>query len=112
MNMGTLITPIIFFEEPELGIHPHQLHLLMTLLKERAEKQQIIISTHSPQVLDVLGADDLHRIFITEIDPEKGTILRKMTRSEIAKAKAYLKDEGMLSDYWRFSDFQRSKVSM
>jgi predicted ATP-dependent endonuclease of OLD family len=106
------ITPIVFFEEPELGIHPHQLHLLMTLLKERAEKQQIIISTHSPQVLDVLGADDLHRIFITEIEPEKGTILRKMTNDEIAKAKAYLKDEGMLSDYWRFSDFQRSKLSM
>jgi predicted ATP-dependent endonuclease of OLD family len=112
MGEMILLRPIALFEEPELGIHPHQLHLLLTLMKERAEKQQIIITTHSPQVLDVLGADDLHRVFITEIDPEKGTILRKMTEEEMGKARVYLKETGMLSDYWRFSDFQRSKMFM
>lgn len=104
--------PIVFIEEPELGVHPHQLHLLMTLLKEKAEKQQIIITTHSPQVLDVLSAEELDRIFITEIDYEKGTTVRKLTEKENAKAKYYLNDEGLLSDYWRFSDFQSSKESM
>jgi AAA15 family ATPase/GTPase len=103
--------PLIFIEEPELGIHPHQLHLLMTLLKEKAEKQQIIITTHSPQVLDVLAEDKLDCVFITDIDFEKGTTIRKLTEKETEKAKLYLKDEGMLSDYWRFSDFQRSKDS-
>jgi AAA15 family ATPase/GTPase len=103
--------PIVFIEEPEIGIHPHQLHLLMTFLKEKAEKQQIIITTHSPQVLDVLSADELHRIFVAEIDYENGTSVRKLTEKETEKAKLYLQDEGMLSDYWRFSDFQRSKDS-
>ena len=103
--------PVIFIEEPELGIHPHQLHLLMTLLKEKAEKQQIIITTHSPQVLDVLAEDELDHVFITDIDFEKGTTIRKLTEKETEKAKFYLKDEGMLSDYWRFSDFQSSKES-
>jgi AAA15 family ATPase/GTPase len=103
--------PITFIEEPELGIHPHQLHLLITLLKERAKKQQIIITTHSPQVLDVLGIDELDQILIAEIDSENGTTMRKLTERETEKAKIYLQDEGMLSDYWRFSDFQESKQS-
>jgi predicted ATPase len=103
--------PLTFIEEPELGIHPRQLHMLMTFLKERAEKQQIIITTHSPQVLDVLGIDELDKILIAEIDFETGTAIRKLTERETEKAKLYLQDEGMLSDYWRFSDFQKSKDS-
>lgn len=103
--------PIILIEEPEIGIHPHQLHSLMTFLKEKSKEQQVIISTHSPQVLDVLGANELDRIKIAEIDYEKGTIIRGLTDGEISKAQQYLKSEGMLSDYWRFSDFQRSKQS-
>jgi predicted ATP-dependent endonuclease of OLD family len=103
--------PIVLVEEPEVGVHPHQLHSIMNFLKEKAEKQQIIITTHSPQVLDVLGADELDRIFISEIDYENGTTIRKLTERETEKAKLYLQDEGMLSDYWRFSDFQRSKAS-
>lgn len=110
-NKEIVELPIAFIEEPELGIHPHQLHLLMTLLKERAEKQQIIITTHSPQVLDVLGIDELDQILITEIDSENITTIRKLTERETAKAKYYLEDKGLLSDYWRFSDLQRSKDS-
>lgn len=105
-NKEIIELPIAFIEEPELGIHPHQLHLLMTLLKERAEKQQIIITTHSPQVLDVLGIDELDQILIAEIDSENATTIRRLTEKETEKAKLYLQDEGMLSDYWRFSDLQ------
>ncbi|RYE14373.1 MAG: ATP-binding protein, partial [Sphingobacteriaceae bacterium] len=43
---------VITLEEPELGIHPHQLHLLLNFLREQSEKHQLIITTHSPQVLD------------------------------------------------------------
>lgn len=93
-------------EEPELGIHPHQLHLLMTFLKEQSRDKQIIITTHSPQVLDVLSADELNRITICSFVSGKGTQLRGMTEAEMEKAKQYMK-EGYLSDYWRFSDFDR-----
>lgn len=110
-NQLQIDPPIMLIEEPEIGIHPHQLHLLMTYFKERAEKQQIIITTHSPQILDVLGADEFDRIFVAEIDYETGTSVRKLTEKETEKAKLYLQDNGMLSDYWRFSDFQRSKES-
>jgi len=103
--------PITFIEEPELGIHPHQLHLLMNFLKESAQEQQIILTTHSPQVLDILESNELNKIIIAEIDYDNGTILRHLTPEETQKAQAYFKDQGLLSDYWRFSDLQRSKLS-
>ena len=107
----TRIYEVILLEEPELGIHPHQLHLLLTFLKEQSKSQQIIITTHSPQVLDMLDKSELNNIGIAEIDYEKGTTLRHLTNEEIEKATYYLENNGMLSDYWRFSDFQRQKNS-
>jgi len=102
------VFPITLVEEPEIGIHPHQLHLLLNFLKEKSKYQQIIITTHSPQVLDILGPDELNKIIIAEIDFENGTVLRHLNTEEMLKAQAYLKNEGLLSDYWRFSDLQRS----
>ena len=97
---------IALLEEPELGIHPHQLHLLMQFIKEQSRHKQIIITTHSPQVLDTIGSDELDRIIICEYDGKNGTQLRHLTEKEISKAKKYMKEEAFLSDYWRFSDLE------
>ncbi|MCU0351167.1 MAG: AAA family ATPase [Flavobacterium sp.] len=97
---------IILLEEPELGIHPHQLDLLMEFLKEYSKECQIILTTHSPQVLDILGKDELHKIIIAEMT-EDGTKLRHLTEEETKKAQNYMENEALLSDYWRFSDLER-----
>lgn len=96
---------IILIEEPELGIHPHQLHKLMLFLKEQSETKQIIITTHSPQVLDILGPNDLNSIVLASYDHPNGTILRHLSGEEIKKAKKYIKEE-FLSDYWIHSDLE------
>jgi predicted ATPase len=96
---------IIFIEEPELGIHPHQLFDLMQFLKEQSEEKQIIITTHSPQVLDILDKDELNRIKIT-YTTEKGTQVRGLNDHEKQKAEIYMDKTGFLSDYWRFSDLE------
>ncbi len=98
---------ILFLEEPELGIHPHQLHKLMTFLKEESEDKQIILTTHSPQVLNVLGVDELDRVLICEYDAEKGTQLRHMTDKEKKEAATYMEEVGFFSDYWLHADFNR-----
>jgi len=96
---------IALLEEPELGIHPHQLYLLMQFIKEQSRYKQIIITTHSPQVLDTIGSDELDRIIICEYDGKNGTQLRHLTEKETNKAKNYMED-AFLSDYWRFSDLE------
>lgn len=95
----------VLIEEPELGIHPHQLHKLMLFLKQQAESKQIILTTHSPQVLDILGPDELDRIIIAKHDKVKGTTMHHLSKQQMAKARKYMKED-FLSDYWRFSDLE------
>ena len=96
---------IVLLEEPELGIHPHQLHQLMQFIKEQSREKQIIITTHSPQVLDVLGSDELDRLIICSTDPKNGTQLNHLSDNQVNKAKKYMKED-FLSDFWRFSDLE------
>ncbi len=100
---------LVFLEEPELGIHPHQLHLLLLFLKEQARTQQIIITTHSPQVLDILDKDELDKIIIASYDAEKGSQFTHLSEAKKEKALAYMEDM-LLSDYWRFSDLEARPV--
>ncbi len=98
---------LIFIEEPELGINPHQLYRLMLTLKEEARNKQIIITTHSPIALDVLDRHEINSIMLCEYSNEKGTILRRLTERELEKAKGYMDEVGYLSLYWSHSDLQK-----
>jgi predicted ATP-dependent endonuclease of OLD family len=98
---------LILVEEPELGIHPHQFHLIMEFLKEQSEEKQIIISTHSPQALNYLNEDELSHILITYYDNKKGTQLKHLTKAQEKKAIKYIKEVGFLSDYWMLSDLEQ-----
>ena len=97
---------IILLEEPELGIHPQQLQLLLQLIREVSRKHQVILTTHSPQTLDMLSGQELDRITICEYVPGEGTQMRKLSAAKKAKAKAYLRDQGFLSEFWRFSNLE------
>jgi predicted ATPase len=77
----------------------------MNFLKEQAKHKQIIISTHSPIVLDSVAPSELNRIQIAELTPE-GTQLRRLTPEQQTKAQIYIRETGLISDYWRFSDLE------
>jgi len=97
---------LILLEEPELGVHPHQLNLLLDFLKEQSVNKQIIISTHSPQVLNILNSDELDHVFIANYSNEKGTQFSKLSVVKKKKANRYMKEVGALSDYWLMSDLE------
>lgn len=105
-----LTNGVVLLEEPELGVHPHQLHQIMIFLKEQSEAKQIILTTHSPQVLDVLNADELERIIIADISKEQGSQFRHLDEKTIAKAKYYIENEGFISDFWRYSTLEPREV--
>ena len=91
----TLFEPskIIFLEEPELGIHPSQLHKLLSLIREVSREHQVIMTTHSPQVLDMLSEKELDRITICALDPKKGTQFHKLSAAKKRQARAYMRDK-------------------
>lgn len=46
--------PLIGIEEPELGLHPDVICDLAELLVEASERTQLIVTTHSPTLIDAL----------------------------------------------------------
>ncbi|MCE3295496.1 MAG: family ATPase [Crocinitomicaceae bacterium] len=98
---------VILLEEPELGIHPHQLMQLMQFIKEKSSEKQIILTTHSPIILDILENDELNKIIIASYNNNNlGTQFRHLNKDEIFKAKKYL-EEDYLGDYWKYSDLEQ-----
>ena len=57
-----------FFEEPEMGLHPSRLGLLINLLENQSSHRvgsQFILSTHSPLILQLLGPQSLEFVWLT-----------------------------------------------
>ena len=44
--------PLIAIDEPETGLHPRMLAIVAELAEEAASKSQVILATHSPELLD------------------------------------------------------------
>jgi predicted ATPase len=51
--------PVVGVEEPELTVHPGAIPLLFDYLKEASRRSQIVLTTHSPELLDRIDADDV-----------------------------------------------------
>jgi|GEM_PF-130810 len=67
--------PIICIEEPELGLHPDVLPTLARLLHEASERTQLIVTTHSPILIDALS-ETPESILVCEQTDEGSTIKR------------------------------------
>jgi len=56
---GASPASLICFEEPENYIHPRLLELLAHVLKKASTRSQILLSTHSPYLLNFLDPEDI-----------------------------------------------------
>ncbi len=56
---------LIAIEEPEASIHPAALEVLVDILKDGAHRAQILITTHSPDILDNKKIED-NEIMVVE----------------------------------------------
>ncbi|MFN9166174.1 MAG: AAA family ATPase [Pseudanabaena sp.] len=59
--LGNQRSRFYFFEEPENGIHPNRLSLLLQLMQQEVanSSMQIVITTHSPLLLNFLSPESL-----------------------------------------------------
>jgi AAA15 family ATPase/GTPase len=95
----------LLIESPELGIHPDALYKLMDFFKEQALDTQIIITTHSPDVLNLLESNELHKIVVTRIDKQQGTLMHHLSPQKVQKAQSYMEDLS-LKDFWVHSNLE------
>ncbi|MBE2219467.1 MAG: ATP-binding protein, partial [Ignavibacteria bacterium] len=97
---------LVLIEEPELGIHPTQLNLLMDFLKEQSSHKQIILSTHAPTVLNILEKDEIDRILVVKWDQRNYTNIENMSETKIVKVCEFMRTKGLLSEYWLHHDME------
>jgi len=48
---------LIAIDEPEIGLHPSMLPVVGELARQASERSQVILTTHSPQLLDAFGSE-------------------------------------------------------
>lgn len=84
---------VMFFNEPELGLHPHAITLVAEMLKRLSKKRQIFIATQSPYLVDCF---ELENIIVASANNGE-TVLRNLPREQYQE---WLDDEYQLSDIW------------
>ncbi len=72
---------LLAIEEPELTVHPGVLAILSDLIKEASEKRsQVIITTHSPDLISQFNATDLR---VVEWNYQEGTTIAPVDETQI-----------------------------
>lgn len=84
---------VMFFDEPELGLHPHAITLVAEMFKRLSKKRQIFIATQSPYLVDCF---ELENIIVASAN-NGATVLRNLPREQYQE---WLDDEYLLSDIW------------
>jgi predicted ATPase len=89
--------PLLCIDEPEVGLHPQLLRLLASVLTEASERMQIIVSTHSSDLISFLdNADD-----VVVVESEDGwSTLKRLSQQELQH---WLK-EYSLGELWKYGE--------
>lgn len=83
---------LICIDEPEVGLHPSLTNLVAELLQEGAERTQIVVATHSPQLITHLKPEH-----VVVVESESGeSIYRRLDPSALG---VWLKDFS-LGELW------------
>ena len=67
--------PLVCIEEPELGLHPDIMPALAQLLKEASTRSQLIVTTHSDELVDAM-TDQPESVLVCERSEEGTTLTR------------------------------------
>ncbi|MEO6196380.1 MAG: AAA family ATPase [Thermoanaerobaculia bacterium] len=70
--------PLIGIEEPELTVHPGAIPLLFDFLKQASRRSQVLITTHSPELLDQMEAEEVRVV----LRGQDGTTVAPMAASQ------------------------------
>ena len=77
---------VVAIEEPELTVHPAVMELLVQVLLDASRRQQVLVSTHSPELLEYEELrDDQIRVVTVQNGATKIAPLSPVTRDAIRR---------------------------
>lgn len=86
--------PLVVIEEPELGLHPDILPTLRDLMVAASEKTQLIVTTHSTQMVDAM-TDHADSVLVCE-KTDGPTVMTRLTQEEVDRWRKH----GGLGSLW------------
>ena len=86
--------PLTAIEEPELGIHPHAVGVLADVLVEASHRTQLLLTTHSPDLISRFAPESLRLVERDEKDDS--TKVGKVTPANLASVEEKLFSSGDL----------------
>lgn len=97
-------TVFLALEEPETNLHPHAQREFIDAIKKEAQHSQIVLTTHSPSIIDTLGHQDV--ILVQKVkDVSRGF---KSKLSQISAS--FFEDNGLESfKYYQFHIYKNSE---
>ncbi|MCX7066364.1 MAG: AAA family ATPase [Methylococcales bacterium] len=96
-----ILPSLLVIDEPELSLHIAWMGILANWIKQASQKTQIIISTHSPDLLDYFTDCSADVICFEKTQP-KGHFQAKKLPQEIIQEK--IADDWQLGDLYRIGD--------
>ena len=87
--------PLVCIEEPELGLHPDMIQPLAKLLLAASERMQLVVTTHSDDLIDELS-DTPDAVIVCE----KGSVGSQFKRLDTGQLSDWLK-RYRLGQLWR-----------
>ncbi len=84
---------VIALEEPELTVHPGALPLLADAMKEASKRRQVIVTTHSPDLLDQFDPDVIR---VVEMDDRGVTTVSPLSPTQVNAVRDHLFTLGQL----------------
>lgn len=93
---------VLGVEEPELTVHPGALPVLFDFLREASQRSQIVLSTHSPDLLDLLDIEQIlvvsreETTFVAKVASEQRTAVRQhlLSTSDLLRAEGLRPESG------------------
>ncbi|HXP83443.1 MAG TPA: AAA family ATPase [Bryobacteraceae bacterium] len=74
--------PLVCIEEPEMGMHPDAIRMIADLLVEASSRTQLIVTTHSPALVDALS-DQPESVVVCERDFDGFTEFRRLQSADL-----------------------------
>lgn len=71
---------IIIIDEPELGLHPYAIEILVSLLLSAAEKTQILVSTQSESIISLLEPE---HVIVVDKDNNGASTFKRLNTEEL-----------------------------
>jgi hypothetical protein len=96
---------LLLFEEPEISVHHRLLKDIIEIIKTESEDKQILFSTHSDYVLDMLEPEDLVFVENTGGATKAAALPSALSEENYKGLRAFLENEGALGEYWKAGGF-------